>query len=83
MLLKIRRNTELRDGYSRDNQRKLINSILEKDLKKIVIDRLRVIEEEGEEALLVTPAEVKKQAVNTFKESFRRMNHKFEHISDE
>ena len=79
----IKKNINARNGWILDNQKKMINSITEKPYKKIIIDRLRTIDEQGEEKLISDPEGVKQEAIATFKNTFRQRNHKFNNLPKE
>ena len=57
----------------KDNQRRMINSLLEKLFKKVVIDRL-LIDEKGNRDLYNEPEEVLKRIADHFKKQFKKRN---------
>jgi len=69
------------------DQRRMINSILEKRYNRIILDRVRkkIIDENGDdtEILLTKEEDVKAETVNFFSQIFRKRNHGFDSISDE
>src|SRR5438046_165911 len=69
------------------DQRRMINSILEKRYNRIILDRIRkkIIDENGDdtEILLTKEEDVKTETVNFFSQIFRKHNHSFNSISDE
>ncbi len=66
----------------KDNQRRMINSLLEKPFKKVVIDRL-LIDKEGDRELYNEPEEVLKRTAEHFKRQFKKRNFQQEGISNE
>ncbi|GBB94985.1 hypothetical protein RclHR1_02460009 [Rhizophagus clarus] len=77
----IKKRIEKRNSMITKNQRKMINSILDKTYSKINLDRICVTTITQEEILLNSKEEVKSEAINTFSSSFRLRNHKFENLS--
>ena len=57
----------------KDNQRRMINSLLEKPFKKVVIDKLLIDEREGKE-LFNEPEEVLRRIAEHFKKQFKKRN---------
>ena len=57
----------------RDNQRRIINSLLEKLFRKVVIDRL-LIDKEGDRELYNEPEEVLTRTAEHFKRQFKKRN---------
>ena len=62
----------------------MLNSILERPWRKIVIDK--VLKEESQDiqgTLITEPYQVKKETDNYFKDLFKRRNHLFEQLSED
>ena len=57
----------------KDNQRRMINSLLEKPYKKVVIDKL-LIDERGGKELFNEPEEVLRRTAEHFKKQFKKRN---------
>ena len=60
----------------------MINNLLEKPFKKVVIDRL-LIDKEGDRELYNKPEEVLKRTAEHFKKQFKKRNFQQEGISNE
>jgi len=69
--LKINEHVDQRCEMIRDNQRRMINSLLEKPYKKVVIDRL-LINERGVKELFNEPKEVLKRTADHFQKQFKK-----------
>ena len=59
----------------------MIASVLERKPRKIVIDRLRSIDNEGDDILLTDQTEIEKEAIKTFSQTFKKRVHKFNDLS--
>jgi uncharacterized protein YecA (UPF0149 family) len=57
----------------KDNQRRMINSLLEKPFKKVVIDRLLIDQGTGKE-LLNEPDKVLRKTAEHFEQQFKKRN---------
>ena len=57
----------------KNNQRRMINSLLEKLFKKVVIDKL-MIDERGGKELFNKPKEVLRKIAEYFKKQFKKRN---------
>ena len=66
----------------KDNQRRMINSLLEKPFKKVVIDRL-LIDKEGDRERYNKLEEVLKRTAEHFKRQFKKRNFQQEGILNE
>src|SRR5205085_6712095 len=73
---------ERRRGKKKNKQRRMNNSLLEKPFKKVVIDRLRIDNEEDRE-LYNEPEEVLTRTAEHFKRQFKKRNYQQEGISNE
>ena len=71
--LEIRECIDQRCEMLRDNQRRMINSLLEKLFRKVVINRL-LIEESRVKKLFNEPEEVLKKTAEHFKRQFKERN---------
>ena len=61
----------------------MINSILEKSYRKIVVDRIRIEDPiSGENRLVMEPDEIKKEAIKTYEKFFRERHYKFDNLPD-
>ena len=65
----------------RDNQRRMINSLLEKPYKKVVIDRL-LIDERGVKELFNKSKEVLKRTADYFQKQFKKRSFQQEKFSN-
>jgi hypothetical protein len=79
----IKRRIEERNKMITTDQRKMINSILDKTYSKINLDRIRITTDTQEEVLLNSKDEVQTEAINIFSELFRSRNHKFENLPEQ
>ena len=81
-------NAEIRECIDRrcemvkDNQRRMIDSLLEKPFKKVVINRLLIEGSENKE-LIKEPEEVLKKTADHFKKQFKKRNFREERMSNE
>ena len=80
--VEIRECIDRRCEMIKDNQRRMINSLLEKPFKKVVIDRL-LIDNEGDRELYNEPEEVLIRTAEHFKRQFKKRNFQQEGISNE
>src|SRR5437762_13723206 len=80
--VEIRECIDRRCKIIKDNQRRIINSLLEKLFKKVVIDRL-LIDKEGDRELYNEPEEVLKRTAEHFKRQFKKRNFQQERILNE
>ena len=71
--VEIRECIDRRCKMIKDNQRRMINSLLEKSFKKVVIDRL-LIDNEGDRELYNEPEEVLTRTAEHFKRQFKKRN---------
>src|SRR4051794_17016607 len=76
-LLQIQASTEKRCTYIANNQKKFINSLLGREHKSIVLNRIRKFDEQDREILIVDEDEVKVKAVIYYSKQFRKRLHKF------
>jgi exonuclease III len=80
--LEIRECIDRRCEMIKNNQRRMINSLLEKPFKKVVIDRL-LVEEEGNKELLNEPVEVLEKTADHFRKQFKKRNFQEEDFTSE
>src|SRR5207244_765511 len=80
--VEIRECIDRRCEMIKENQRRMINSLLEKPFKKVVIDRL-LIDKEGDRELYNEPEEVLTRTAEHFKRQFKKRNFQQEGISNE
>ena len=66
----------------KDNQRRMINSLLERPYKKVVIDRL-VVNKNRDKELISDPKEVLESTAKHFRKQFKKRNFRGEEISEE
>ncbi|UZO01042.1 uncharacterized protein OCT59_012149 [Rhizophagus irregularis] len=78
----IKRRIEERNNMITTDQRKMINSILDKTYSRINLDRIRIATDTQEEILLNSKEEVQAEAINAFSSIFRSRNHKFENSTN-
>ena len=66
------------------DERKMLNSILEKLWRKLLIDRVIVQDTESKDIkiLLIEPEEVKKAADKYYKDQFKACKYQFDYISE-
>ncbi|GBC39983.1 RNA-directed DNA polymerase from mobile element jockey-like [Rhizophagus irregularis DAOM 181602=DAOM 197198] len=79
----IKRRIEERNNMITTDQRKMINSILDKTYSRINLDRIRIATDTQEEILLNSKEEVQAEAINAFSSIFRSRNHKFENLPEQ
>ena len=82
---RIRENIEKRYNIIVKAQKRMLNSILEKPWKKIIIDKV-IVEKEKERGaldLITDPDKVKREIDTYYKDQFRRRAHQFENISSD
>ncbi|CAB5124077.1 unnamed protein product [Rhizophagus irregularis] len=79
----IKRRIKERNNMITTDQRKMINSILDKTYSRINLDRIRIATDTQEEILLNSKEEVQVEAINTFSSIFRSKNHKFENLPEQ
>ena len=80
--LEIRESVNQRCEMLKDNQRRMINSILEKPFKKIAIDRILINEAKGKD-FFNDPDEVLEKTAEHFSKQFKKRNFQEEVMSDE
>ena len=80
--LEIRESINQRCEMLKDNQQRMINSILEKPFKKIAIDRILINEAKGKD-FFNDPDEVLKKTAKHFSKQFKKKNFHEEEMSDE
>ncbi|GBB84595.1 hypothetical protein RclHR1_11170003 [Rhizophagus clarus] len=78
----IKKRIEERNSMIIKDQRKMINSILDKTYSKINLDRICITTNIQEEILLNSKKKVNAEAINTFLSLFRSQNHKFKNLSE-
>ncbi|CAB4483141.1 unnamed protein product [Rhizophagus irregularis] len=78
----IKKRIEERNSMITKDQRKMINSILDKKYSKISLDKVRILTDAQEEILLNSKEEVHAEAINTYSSLFRSRNHKFENLPE-
>ena len=66
----------------KDNQRRMINSLLEKPFKKVVIDKLLIDKKESKE-LFNEPEEILRRTAKHFKKQFKKRNFQQEEIAND
>ncbi|HVI21395.1 MAG TPA: hypothetical protein VM660_05020, partial [Bacillus sp. (in: firmicutes)] len=76
-MARIHEYTGKRCGYITTNQKKFINSLLGREHKTIVLDRIRKFDEQDNEILIVEEDEIKKEAALHYSKQFRKREHKF------
>ena len=79
--LEIKEYIDCRCKIIKDNQRKIINSLLEKLFKKVVIDKL-LTDERGSKELFNKPEAVLKRTAKYFKKQFKKRNFQQKKISN-
>ncbi|GET56608.1 reverse transcriptase family protein [Rhizophagus irregularis DAOM 181602=DAOM 197198] len=79
----IKKRIEERNSMITKDQRKMINSILDKTYSKINLDRIRILTDTQEEILLNSKEEVHTEAINAYSSLFRSRNHKFENLPEQ
>ena len=80
--LEIRESVNQRCEMLKDNQRRMINSILEKPFKKIAIDRILINEAKGKD-FFNDSDEVLEKTAEHFSKQFKKRNFQEEVMSDE
>ena len=65
------------------NQKKMINEILDKPYRKIIIDHLKIDMGNREEILLMDLNDILSNATTVYKQQFRKRIHQFDNISNE
>jgi hypothetical protein len=65
------------------NQRRIINSLLSKEIKSIKIDRLIIATETNEKILLTELEDILREASNQFAKLKKKRKHNFDNISPE
>ena len=80
--LEIRKSVNQRYEMLKDNQRRMINSILEKPFKKVAIDRILINEAKGKE-FFNDPDEVLGKTAEHFSKQFKKRNFHEEEMLDE
>jgi hypothetical protein len=63
------------------NQKRMINSLLSKEIKSIKIDRLIIATETNEKILLTEPEDILREVSNQFTELKKKRKHNFDNIS--
>src|SRR3954454_9156650 len=76
-MARIQEFTEKRCTYIATNQKKFINSLLGREHKTIVLDRIRKFNEQDREILIVDEDEIKREAALHYSKQFRKREHKF------
>ena len=66
-----------------NNQKNFINSLLNKEHRSIVLDRIRITNNDGSESLITDPNEIAQIASDHFANQFRKRNHKFNDLPQE
>ena len=81
----IMEKVEARFGMIDKEERKMINSILEKPWRRILIDKVIVQDTESKDTkiLLTESDEVKKAADEYYKDQFKARKHQFDSITEE
>ncbi|UZO19771.1 uncharacterized protein OCT59_011042 [Rhizophagus irregularis] len=79
----IKRRIKERNNMITTDQRKMINSILDKTYSRINLNRIHIATDTQEEILLNSKEEVQAEAINTFSSIFRSKNHKFENLPEQ
>jgi hypothetical protein len=67
-----------RCSYIANNQKKMLNSLLNRDFRKIVIDRVKRTDSQGNIELLTDPKDIHDHADATYAKHFRKRNHLFD-----
>src|SRR6266487_4855115 len=80
--VEIKEYVDRRCEMIKDNQRRMINSLLERPYKKVVIDRL-VVNKNRDKELISDPKEVLENTAEHFRKQFKKRNFKGEEISEE
>ncbi|GBC39515.2 hypothetical protein GLOIN_2v1480544 [Rhizophagus irregularis DAOM 181602=DAOM 197198] len=75
---KIKEAVERRCEDLHSNQRRMIDSVMEKEIKKIVIDRLLTEDKDGQDILVTDEAEINKLTIEHFKNFAGIQNHDVE-----
>ena len=73
----IQKAVNKRCSYIGTNQKRFINSLLNREHRSIVLNRVRSFDEDGNEVLYTEEDDVKREAANYFKQQFRQCKHKF------
>jgi hypothetical protein len=63
---KIKLHIEQRNANLQDSQKKMIDSVMEREIRKIVIDHVLTFDDNNEEKLLTRPYDIKKEVNNHF-----------------
>src|SRR5256885_8479321 len=69
--------TDKRCSLVSSNQKKFINSLLNREYRSITLDRIRKFNDQKNEILITEEEQVKKEAAQHFSTQFRKRNHEF------
>src|SRR5256885_2936375 len=69
--------TDKRCSLVSSNQKKFINSLLNREYRSITLDRIRKFNNQENEILITKEEQVKKEAAQHFSTQFRKRNHRF------
>ena len=68
--------------YVNTNQKKMLTSLLNRDFKKIILDRAVKISEDGSASLITDPDKLQAHCDDTFSQQFKSRNHLFDTNTD-
>src|SRR5436190_22218 len=78
----IKEKIDNRCTYIDSNQKHFINSLLNREHRTIILDRIRHTNDDGSESLITDPNEIAQAATNHFSNQFRKRNHKFDSLPE-
>ena len=81
-LNKIQESTTKRASYIVNNQKKMLNSLLNRFKESITVDKL-LVEQNGSYFLITEPDEILKAAPSQYGDLQRERDHRFNNISDD
>ncbi|CAB4384287.1 unnamed protein product [Rhizophagus irregularis] len=81
-LKQIETNIEKRMSYISTEESKFLDSVLNRYTSPIIIDRLKVEDDDGFCTLLLDPDDIKNQAAASYQHQFRKRTHKLDMMDD-
>ncbi|CAB4394081.1 unnamed protein product [Rhizophagus irregularis] len=81
-LKQIETNIEKRMSYISTEESKFLDSVLNRHTSPIIIDRLKVEDDDGFCTLLLDPDDIKNQAAASYQHQFRKRTHKLDTIDN-
>lgn len=81
-LKQIEINIEKRMSYISTEESKFLDSVLNRHTSPIIIDRLKVEDDDGFCTLLLDPDDIKNQAAASYQHQFRKRTHKLDTMDD-